>query len=61
MGLSFRKRISLGNGTHLNISKSGVSLSKKVGPLTLNSRGNATVNLGNGVVYRTSTKKKKKK
>ena len=31
MGLSFRKRINLGNGTVLNISKSGISVSQKIG------------------------------
>ena len=60
MGLSFRKRIKLGNGTYLNLSKSGASISKKVGRTTINSRGNVTVNLGNGMSYRTSVKKKKK-
>ncbi len=58
MGLSFRKRIKLGNGTYLNLSKSGASISKKVGRTTINSRGNVTVNLGNGMSYRTSVKKK---
>ena len=59
MGISYRKRINLGNGTILNISKSGVSISQKIGKITINSRGTTTVNLGNGITYRTSKNKKK--
>ena len=61
MGISYRKRIKIGDGTFLNISKSGVSVSQKVGKTTINSRGTTTVNLGNGIVYRTSNKKNKSK
>lgn len=59
MGISYRKRVKIGDGTFLNISKSGVSVSKKVGKVTVNSKGTTTVNLGNGITYRTSKKKKK--
>ncbi len=59
MGISYRKRIKVGDGTFLNISKSGVSISQKVGKTTINSRGTITVNLGNGITYRTSKKKKR--
>lgn len=58
MGISYRKRIKVGDGTFLNISKNGVSISQKVGKTTINSRGTTTVNLGNGITYRTSKKKK---
>ena len=61
MGISYRKRIKIGDGTFLNISKSGVSVSQKVGKITINSRGTRTVNLGNGITYRTSRSKSKKK
>lgn len=60
MGISYRKRIKIGDGTFLNVSKSGISVSRKVGKTTINSRGTTTINLGNGVTYRTSNKKKKK-
>ena len=60
MGISYRKRIKIGDGTFLNVSKSGISVSQKVGKITINSRGTTTINLGNGVTYRTSNKKKKK-
>ena len=35
MGISFRKRIKIGEGTYLNVSKKGVSVSKKVGNVTI--------------------------
>lgn len=57
MGISFRKRVKLAKGFYMNISPSGASLSLNVGPLTLNSRGGATVNFGNGMTYRKSLKK----
>lgn len=60
MGFSFHKRIKIRNGTFLNISKSGLSISQKVGKTTINSKGKMTVNLGNGLIYRTSRRKKKK-
>ena len=59
MGFSYRKRIKIGDSTFLNISKSGVSVSQKVGKITINSRGTTTINLGNGITYRTSKKSKK--
>ena len=60
VGISYRKRIKIGDGTFLNVSKSGISVSQKIGKTTINSRGTTTINLGNGVTYRTSNKKKKK-
>lgn len=60
MGISYRKRIKIGNSTFLNVSKSGISISQKVGRITVNSRGTTNINLGKGVTYRTSFKKKKK-
>lgn len=58
MGLSLKKRIKIGKSTFLNVSKSGLSISQKAGPVTINSRGQISVNLGNGVSYRTSVKPK---
>lgn len=46
----------IGDGTFLNISKSGVSVSQKVGKTTINSRGTTTVNLGNGLIYKKGKK-----
>ncbi|MBO6232994.1 MAG: DUF4236 domain-containing protein [Clostridia bacterium] len=61
MGFSFFKRIKIFKDTYLNISKSGVSVSKKMGPVTVNTKGKASVNLGNGLRYQTSAKQIKKK
>ncbi len=58
MGISYHKRVKIDKGTFLNISKSGVSVSKKLGKVTVNSKGNVTVNLGNGLTYRINKKKK---
>ena len=52
MGFYFRKRVRLGKGSWLNISKRGVSASQRIGPLTVNSRGRTNVRLGKGVGYR---------
>ena len=58
MGIIFRKRIKIGEGTNLNLSKRGVSISSKVGKrITINSRGGISINLGNGFTYRTNIKK----
>lgn len=52
MGFYVRKRVRLGKGTWLNISKRGISASKRIGPLTVNSRGRTSVRLGKGIGYR---------
>lgn len=38
-------RKKVGKGTFLNMSRSGVSVSKSVGPITVNSRGKVSFNL----------------
>lgn len=54
MGIKINKRVNLGNNTKLNISKSGLSTSHKVGNVTLNPKRNrATINTGMGVSYQT--------
>lgn len=52
MGLSFRKTVRLGKKSKLNFSKSGVSVSRKAGPVTVNSRGKVTIRLGKGLTWR---------
>jgi hypothetical protein len=52
MGLVFRKRKQLGRNTALNVSKSGASVSKKAGPVSVSSRGRASVRLGKGISFR---------
>lgn len=52
MGLIWTRRKRIAPGANLNVSKSGASVSKKVGPLTVNSRGRVTLRLGKGLRFR---------
>jgi len=52
MGLIFRKRVRLGRNTGLNLSKSGASVSRRFGRLTLNSRGRGSFRIGRGLSWR---------
>ncbi|MBI9001061.1 DUF4236 domain-containing protein [Corynebacterium sp. CCM 9185] len=52
MGLNDRRRKSLGKGTWLNLSGSGASVSKRFGPLTVNSRGRISLRLPGGLNWR---------
>ncbi|MEW1822385.1 DUF4236 domain-containing protein [Arthrobacter sp. NPDC080031] len=52
MGFIYRKRVKLGQNGHVNISKSGASVSERIGPLTLNSRGRATLRILPGLTFR---------
>lgn len=52
MGLFFRKRAKLGKDSWLNVSGSGVSASRRFGPVTVNSRGGVYVNLPGGLAWR---------
>lgn len=52
MGLVYRKRKSLGAGSWLNVSKRGASVSKKVGRVTLNSRGGGSIRIAPGLSFR---------
>lgn len=52
MGLIYRRRKRLGARSWLNVSKSGASVSEKLGPLTVNSRGRVRLRLGKGLSWR---------
>lgn len=52
MGFIYRKRVRLGRASWLNVSKSGLSVSKRVGRVTLNSRGGGRVRLAPGLSFR---------
>ncbi|MBU6330271.1 MAG: DUF4236 domain-containing protein [Acidobacteria bacterium] len=54
MGFRYQKRIRTGKNSWINLSKSGVSGSARVGPFTFNSRGRKSIRLGNGLSYRTN-------
>jgi len=52
MGLVFYRRKRIGKSTFLNFSKRGVSASKRVGPLSVSSRGRGSIRLGKGLSWR---------
>lgn len=52
MGLIIRKRVRTGKNSWFNVSKSGVSASRRAGPLSVNSRGQVRVRLGKGISWR---------
>jgi hypothetical protein len=52
MGLVFRQRKRLGRGTFLNLSKSGASVSKRLGRVSLSSRGRGSIRLLKGLSFR---------
>ncbi|WP_370054214.1 DUF4236 domain-containing protein [Leifsonia sp. EB41] len=52
MPVYYRKRANLGAGAHLNISKTGVSVSQRVGRVTFNSRGRVSVRILPGLSLR---------
>lgn len=61
MGIRFRKKSDLLPGLSLNLSKSGISTSIKVGPVSWNSRTQKTsVNLPGSFSYQSDSAKNKK-
>lgn len=52
MGFVFRKRKNLGHGLNANLSKSGASLSQRVGRVTMSSRGRVSVRIMPGLSFR---------
>lgn len=52
MGLIFRKSKKLGKNTRAHVTKSGVSVTRKFGPLSINSRGRVTLRLFKGMSWR---------
>ena len=52
VGLIFRKSLHGPRGTRVNVSRSGVSVSKRLGPFTLSSRGHLTLRIWPGVSWR---------
>ena len=52
MGIIFRKRVPLSRSSWLNVSRSGVSASKRTGRVTVNSRGQGRVRIAKGLSFR---------
>ncbi len=61
MGWRMRRSYRIAPGVRLNVSKSGVSTSSKLGPVTVNSRRGATVRVAKGMSYTASPTSAKKK
>jgi hypothetical protein len=52
MGLVWRKRLKLDDTTSVNLSKSGASVSKRFGPVTVTSRGRVSIRWAPGLSFR---------
>ena len=52
MPFSYRKRVRTGRSSWMDISQSGVSESKRLGRLTLNSRGGGSFKIAPGLSVR---------
>ena len=52
VGFVFNKRLRLGKGFALNLSKSGASVSKRIGRVTLSSNGRGSFRLFPGLSFR---------
>lgn len=52
MSVQYRKSKRVAKNTRANVSKSGLSLSHKAGPVTVNTRGRASVRLAPGWSWR---------
>jgi hypothetical protein len=52
MGFSYRRSFGLGKGLRLNLSKRGMSVSKRAGRFSVNSRGGFSMRLMKGLSYR---------
>jgi hypothetical protein len=52
MGFVFNRRKRLGRSTWGNLSSSGLSVSQRVGRMTLNSRGRGRIRIAKGLSFR---------
>ena len=51
MGLIFNRRKTIAPDTYVNVSKGGVSVSKRVGRVTVNSRGRVSIRICKGLRF----------
>lgn len=52
MGFQYRRRVRIGRSSWLNLSRSGASVSKREGRVTVNSRGGGSVRILRGLSFR---------
>lgn len=51
MGFIFQRRKKV-KGANVNVSKTGASVSRKAGPITVSSRGRGTARIAKGLSFR---------
>jgi hypothetical protein len=51
VGFRYQRRVRVGRRSWLNLSRRGLSLSKRVGRLTVNSRGGGSIRLLPGLSF----------
>lgn len=59
MGWRVRRSIRVGKGYRINLSKSGISTSTKLGPITVNSRRGTTIRVAKGLSYHVDQDKRR--
>lgn len=52
MGFQYRRRVQTGRGSWLNVSRSGISASKRKGRVTVNTRGGGSIRIMKGLSLR---------
>jgi hypothetical protein len=52
MGLTYRRRRRIGRNTFLNVSTRGASISRRVGRVSVSSKGRGSIRLGRGFSWR---------
>jgi len=52
MAITWNRRKRLGKNTTLSMSKRGASVSERIGPVTVSSRGRVRVRLARGLSFR---------
>jgi hypothetical protein len=57
MGIVYRRRVRTGRSSWFNLSRSGVSGSRRLGRVTLNSRGGGSIRIMRGLSFRFGKRK----
>ena len=52
MGFQYRRRVRLGRTSWVNLSKSGASVSRRKGRVTVNTRGGGSIRILSGLSFR---------
>lgn len=52
MGFIYKRPVNVGHGFTVNESGSGASITKRVGPVSVNSRGHIRIHIARGLSFR---------